>query len=616
MKNLFHKIVGLIKTHKILALIILLVAGYGGYYGYQKYLKPAAPVRYVTQAAEKTTITVSVAGSGQVSELNKLDIKPLGSGALTAVKVKNGDKVRSGQVIATIDQRSSQVSINQARASLANARASLDKLLAGTTAIDIKISENSVTQAERSYNNALVSFENTKKTTTNDIAQAQVTLADLESISGVTNPTNKRGVALTTIGDKLDATKTALDAENKILTDANAKNTLSVQNISYLSSTQNSYDQAVQLLSAANNSLSLAKINRNDSSIDQAVNDAINVMNKTRDSLNFCFNALQNTISSASLSQSQIDSYKSSVSSQLSNMSTGISAIQTAQQNLKDALTAAHNDLSSVRLSADQQIASAQSQVDSSYSSWQNTKDQLAKLKTPATKQDVDAARAQVYSAQVQLQQAQDSYNNNILTAPFDGEITLLTVQKGDQVSPSTIIATLITQQEIVIIQLNEVDVAKIKQKDPVTLTFEAIDGLAIVGHVADIDAIGTVTSGVVTYNVKITLDTQDDRIKPGMSTSAMIITQVKTDILAIPNAAVKSNGGSYVEVLGADGKPEQRTVTTGLSNDSQTEIVTGLSAGDEVVTQTIDPNTATTAATNGAANQRGGFGGFGGLGR
>ena len=100
----------------------------------------------------------------------------------------------------------------------------------------------------------------------------------------------------------------------------------------------------------------------------------------------------------------------------------------------------------------------------------------------------------------------------------------------------------LITKQKIAEISLNEVDAAKVKVGQKVTLTFDAIDGLSITGEVSEIDALGTVSQGVVTYGVKIAFDTQDERVKSGMSVSAAIITDVKQNVLLVPNAAVKSN--------------------------------------------------------------------------
>ncbi|MBI5230151.1 MAG: HlyD family efflux transporter periplasmic adaptor subunit, partial [Candidatus Magasanikbacteria bacterium] len=206
--------------------------------------------------------------------------------------------------------------------------------------------------------------------------------------------------------------------------------------------------------------------------------------------------------------------------------------------------------------------------------------------------------------------------------------------KKGDSLSLNGVAATLVTTQQMAQISLNEVDVAKIKAGDKVTLTFDAVPDLQMTGEVADIDTLGTVSQGVVTYNIKIVFDTQDDRVKPGMSVSAAIITNMKQDALFMPNSAVKSQGGAwYVEML--DGytpttnltsvmkstgvtsptPPRQQTVEVGISNDTSTEIIAGLKEGDVVIIRTITPasqKTATQQAPSlfGAAGARGGGGG------
>ena len=70
---------------------------------------------------------------------------------------------------------------------------------------------------------------------------------------------------------------------------------------------------------------------------------------------------------------------------------------------------------------------------------------------------------------------------------------------------------------------MNEVDAAKISVGNKTTLTFDATEDLTLTGKVAQIDTIGTVEQGVVSYKVKIAFDTQDERIKPGMTANASI---------------------------------------------------------------------------------------------
>jgi HlyD family secretion protein len=225
---------------------------------------------------------------------------------------------------------------------------------------------------------------------------------------------------------------------------------------------------------------------------------------------------------------------------------------------------------------------------------------------------DLQSAELSVTEKRDALHAARDNLSDYFVRAPYAGTVANLTILKGDQANSSTIVATLITDNQIAEVSMNEVDVAKIKIGEKATLTFDAIPDLTLTGSVEEIDSIGTVSQGVVTYNVKITFDKEDPRVKPGMSVSAAIITGVKQDVLVVPNSAIKSTGGqNYLESFGAplpapaDGllgslsttPPNKIPVETGLSNDSQTEIISGVNEGDYIVTRTILPSAATPAA-------------------
>lgn len=609
MTKFFTKIKNAILKHKIRTVIVIIILAVGVYYGYPKLFPAQTSTQYVTQPAAKTTITVSVTGSGQVSDLNRIDLKPAvgtNNAIVSQANFKTGDLVKAGQVVVTLDQKNNLAALSQAQSSLANAQANYQNLLSGPTALDKQISQNSVNQAQTNYNNAVTSLASTKQSVALSLAQTQKTLDDLNNLN---QPSTKRDSIVNTIQSQLNSDKTILDSENSILTSDNLKNVLSVQNTDYLNNAQNNYSDSLPLLDTANNSLNTASLYESDSNLSQAANDAITALNKTLASLNSLYSAFQNSVTSSSVSQSQLDSYKSSVSGQVSSLNSGIFSIQTAEQSLTDAITAAQNSLANTELSTTQQLTSAQNSIQSSLNSWQSAKDQYAKLIAPATASAIATAKAQISSASSQLQQAQTSYNNNLIVAPFDGQIAVINVQVGDQVGASTIIATIITQQRIAIIPLNEVDAAKVQFGDKVIATFDAITDLSLTGKVAQIDNLGTVSQGVVTYNVKITFDTQDTRVKTGMSVNTEIITAVKPDVLAVPNAAVTTdnNGNSSVQIL-VNNQPQTKAVQIGLANDTSTEITSGLNEGDQVVTQTI------TGVTTPSTSTGGGGGGVGGI--
>ena len=226
---------------------------------------------------------------------------------------------------------------------------------------------------------------------------------------------------------------------------------------------------------------------------------------------------------------------------------------------------------------------------------------------------DIQSQELSLQQKQNALADAQATLADYTVRAPFSGTIASVPVQKGDNASSGTTLATIITAQQLATISLNEVDIAKIQLGQKATLTFDAVPDLTITGQVSQIDSIGTVSQGVVNYNVKINFDTADSRIKPGMSVNAAIITNVAQNVLVVPSSAVKTGGGvSYVQMFdtalpaplsGVQGSPSlvppiNQTVEIGISDGTSTEITSGLKEGDEIVTKTITSTTKTSATT------------------
>lgn len=243
---------------------------------------------------------------------------------------------------------------------------------------------------------------------------------------------------------------------------------------------------------------------------------------------------------------------------------------------------------------------------------------------------NTQSAEISIKQAQNTLLDAQQNLSYYYIKAPFDGVISSVPVIKGANVGSGTTLGTIITSKELAVVSLNEIDVAKISLGQKATLTFDAIPDLTIAGQVAEIDSVGTVSSGVVNYNVQISFDsTSNDGVKPGMSVSAAIITNVAQNVLIVPSSAIKTqNGSSYVQVFdvalpapltGVQGSPSttpprNQTIEIGISNGTSTQIISGLNSGDEVVSKTITSTTKTTATTTtpsilGSTTNRGGAG-------
>jgi RND family efflux transporter MFP subunit len=212
------------------------------------------------------------------------------------------------------------------------------------------------------------------------------------------------------------------------------------------------------------------------------------------------------------------------------------------------------------------------------------------------------------------LADAKEKLADYSIRAPFDGIVTGLSVNAGDSVSRSDVLASVITQDVHATVSINEIDASQVKVDNKAIIKIGALGDATLTGKVTKIDTIGQTAQNVVSYNAEISFDEQNELLKPGMSVSASIITEVKQDVVIVPNGAVKSqNGSSYVEVM-KDGAtvPQQVPVEIGLANNTDTEIVSGLKVGDKVVTQTINPNATSTTTTGGSGVRLPGIGGRG----
>jgi HlyD family secretion protein len=294
-------------------------------------------------------------------------------------------------------------------------------------------------------------------------------------------------------------------------------------------------------------------------------------------------------------------------------------ALSVSNDQSTASLQQSRNSVDSATLS----IKQAKADYDAAKKDDTSTSDQKKILKAK-----IDIAKSGLVAAQKSYTATLASYNNTLangakraVTAPIDGTVSAINIKNGDDLSRLSsnssssapiIIGDLGTLQAQV--SVNEVDIPNVAIGQKVMMTFSAISGLTISGKIEKMDALGTLAQGVVTYNVKVGLDTLDSRIKPNMSVSAKIITQVKQDVITVPNSALKTQGNAtVVQVLPSGAKtPESRTVELGSANNTETEIVSGINVGDNVVTQTIDPTAKATTTTT-STNRGGGMGILGG---
>lgn len=226
----------------------------------------------------------------------------------------------------------------------------------------------------------------------------------------------------------------------------------------------------------------------------------------------------------------------------------------------------------------------------------------------------VAAAATSVNSSWASYQQASPT-----IYAPISGSLSGLSLQIGSVLTSQTSSTGTSTSQRIAnikteatpvaVVNLSEVDVPKVKIGNNVTLTMDAFPNQTFTGKVVSIDTTGSVSSGVTTYPAFIQFDTAIDGIYPNMGVDAKIITAIKDTVVMVPNAAVKTaNGQPSVSVM-KKGKVSSVEVTIGTSNDTDTEIISGIHEGDMVVVATTTTGAPTTSSTRSPFSAIGGRG-------
>jgi macrolide-specific efflux system membrane fusion protein len=220
-------------------------------------------------------------------------------------------------------------------------------------------------------------------------------------------------------------------------------------------------------------------------------------------------------------------------------------------------------------------------------------------------------AQLSLYQAQSQYGQAEATQHDleaqvaaATLVAPIDGVVTAVNIVAGfDAPSGDAIVIDAASYE--VTANVVESDIASISAGQPATVTVDAIEA-AIEGTVTAVApaASGDESGGVVSYAVTVAIDEAPAALRSGMTADLTITTASASDVLTIPAAALSSANGTYaVQVLGADGAAETRQVAVGLITSTLVEVVSGLSAGETVITGTAADRAATTT------NQGGGFG-------
>ena len=217
--------------------------------------------------------------------------------------------------------------------------------------------------------------------------------------------------------------------------------------------------------------------------------------------------------------------------------------------------------------------------------------------------ESIQSASETLRSAQISMENLQDTMNNYTITAPISGTVIEKDVKAGDALTSGTTLCVLYDLSYLeMVINVDELQVSSLSVGQSVQVTADAVPDKTYVGEVTRVSMKGSSSGGTTTYPVTVRID-DIDGLRPGMNANAEIVVANATSALCVPNAAIVQGG--YVLVTkdspsAANAAPDMTApegyvyvpVKIGVSDDDYTQIISGVTGNDTVA---YDPSSVST---------------------
>ena len=286
---------------------------------------------------------------------------------------------------------------------------------------------------------------------------------------------------------------------------------------------------------------------------------------------------------------------------QINTLNTKKAALVSYQAQLKAKKTA--ND---VALSSYNRLSKLYTQKATSLDSVNAAKSTLDNAKA-----EMEAIEANIKQAEIEVNTAETNVGYTKITAPMDGTVISVPVSEGQTVNANQTTPTIVTIADLskmkIKPEISEGDITKVKAGQEVSFTILS-DSQTVYHSVIDsVDPANTTTSdssstssstsssssssttSAIYYYANVLIDNPNRTLRIGMTTENNIKIANAKDVLLVSNMAIqKLDGKSFVNVLNDKNQPEQREVETGVQNDFQTEIKSGLNEGEKVIVSQV----------------------------
>lgn len=445
---------------------------------------------------KKMNVTQKVIVNGNTKAINDSSLAFEVNGTVSRANVAVGSRVTVGQALVSLDSGTLSADLLKAKANVETEKARLEELKKGAKPEEIAVAET-------------------------EVANAKITLGDAEA-----NLQNKVVDIITNTIDQFFSNPRTINPQfNLVVNNNQLKNDIN--------------NARAEIESIVNN--------WNSFDIDKNLPKIIALVDNVAIAVNS-----QTAVSG--LTQTTIDSYKSSVSTAKSSLVTAKETLNTSRARL----TLADKNLTLKKSGSSPEVIKAQ--------------------------------EARVLQNEAQVASVEAQLSKMTLRSPQNGIVTKQDAKVGEIVTPGKVVVSVISDSDLEIeSNVSEVSIGKVSVGNHVIIAFDAFPNQEFHGAVSYIEPGETIVDGVVNYKITVAFAEKYPQIKSGLTSRLDIITGEKKDVLAVPEYSIikkdagtfisKQNGKEFVEI----------PVTVGLrGQDGFVEIVSGINEGD--VVQTVAP--------------------------
>ncbi|NOK63931.1 MAG: Multidrug efflux pump subunit AcrA (membrane-fusion protein) [Chloroflexi bacterium AL-W] len=574
-----------------------------------------------TMPVQLGNLTQSISSSGQIQAHQESFLNFSSNGTLAEVLVKEGQRVEVGDVLAALETDDIDQQITQAEANLKSAQADLADLQDGAAESDIRIAQSQLDTAQLQLSqtangNALPT----------DIASAQAQLNSVQTtLEALRNPTaaNRQTAelavqdaqtSLQSTRDNTSANKTqselALQEATQSLTQAQSRYATAKGNWDFVQDT-------------GNNPTNPESTSATGETIDNELQGT--QAQQYYDEFVQAEAALRSA--EASVQQAQV-SYDNARQQEIADVQHAENQLAEAQQQLELLL----NPSTEAIAQAEAQVAQAQAQLaslttggtQSDVAIAQQTVEQqqasFDELLAPPTDAALAQAEAQVAQAEAALAQAQNDRADAELVAPFDSVVAAVNITLGDSSNTSNTTSSSADTAAIYLIDdsayhvevyFSEVDIAQLEIGQQAQVMIDALSEESLNGTLAYLASTPDVAQNVTTYRARIDLEQTDTPLRVGLSATVNITIDQRNNVLLVPNIAIQQTRNGVQVLTQTEEETISVNIETGLVGATQTEVISGLEEGDQVVI--VLEETGDTNLPGGLFGGGGGGGGPGG---